>query len=354
MIVFSSSDKDYSVLVTNTRKVNELLGIELEYDDDLTSKNEIPQVKEFLNKYKDLLHSISRKNIKEFYNKTELHIMHVIIPENGPWLFLDNREIFCTGDSNNELKHVDDVSNHDIEEVFHHHLLIITKVKSVLEDKDGVYAIDKENNKICLYNFEEEKDADIANARKAFDIFREFVRSESEGIEASFKVLEENLENEIFKDIEKQEIKQIEYIPYFNYTYTLLKDGTLYENNIIYAKNVRTIWTLTETCYYIIYEDETMELLISSISSMGSIRKHKKVLCEYNGQGKYLVKIDEFNNVEIWEKDELSEHIVVTGYFNVKDLNKGKQNRIFVVCDGDSEEVFTKKAKSCAIPFNAW
>lgn len=63
--------------------------------------------------------------------------------------------------------------------------------------------------------------------------------------------------------------------------------------------------------------------------------------------------IEQVNNVRIWEPDKYSENIIITEYHNVKNVKTDKQNRIFIICEGNTEEVFAKNIGSSAIPFNA-
>lgn len=258
-----------SITVCNSRKISELLGFKINSSENILNNEDCFEfilnnisyfsdlsIKNFLEFSKDIglnltsVYSLKDKGDKEYYrilNKSKDELEEIILKN-------INKDIYEI--SFNSLgSSIDRFARY---EVYNHDLLIeneaddiIIKDEHIIIDGKDVYTL---NNNQCLTIKENEK--------FLFDIRYEMSRCKlvydgQESIEKQIEVIKKRFEQkyEILPDV-----KQI-YLSPFQELFVLYKDGKLYKNNKLYAKDVLEIWEANSYTCYLVFDDNNVEYI---------------------------------------------------------------------------------------------
>jgi hypothetical protein len=139
--------------------------------------------------------------------------------------------------------------------------------------------------------------------------------------------------NVILMNNKKGNIKQTLKVEYFNKNYTLYNDGSLYEDDKLYAKDVKSLFKINYNHVIIIYNNyEVEDLIFNHIMSkhdFNNTRKYKKIIAKEN-----LIMFLKFdNNLSIMKYNEniINEtDIKCIDYQNISDIYE-KDNHIYLV-----------------------
>jgi len=308
MIVYPKKERDFSIFVNNEKRVKEVLGVEVKHTEDLMEKMQMEQVKEFYTKQEARLHSFNQKDMLEFYQETGLYLLHVIeVDRYGLKMLVDIHGAVTVGDYSNCLPGIAMMAINNLK-VFQHHLLVVTKVNQLIQEKEKIYAVQGENKK-CIDSSEEEKQY-LFPWNRFVHTFNELVCA-GNNLEKRIQVVQNAFGENVLEFVKKEEIVQIELSPKIGQLYLLLKNGDLYEWNRLYAKNVKHIWAMNNDWYYLIYTDDTLEPLTFTDAIAEPIKKYKKIIYR-PGFIESLLKIDNENDVELIEAKDYSSEINIT------------------------------------------
>lgn len=344
MIFYPKTEQEVNIFVNNEKRVGEVLGIKLEHGEDLRKKMETEEVKTFWNTYEVLLHSTNRKDMIAFYQETGLRVLHVIEESRyGLKLVMDSNGVVFVGGVPKDLPSIEIMDTSDLK-IFQHHLLVVTKVDKLIEEAGKIYTI-RGDYKRCVYDVAEEKEYAFPLNRYV-RAFNELVCA-SRNLEKRIEVIQNIFGKSILDHIAKEEIIQVELIPTTRQLYILLKNGDLYEWDKVYAKKVRYIWAMNNYCYYVIYEDNTVEPLAFIDAITEPIKQYKKIIYQ-PGFVERLLRINKENDVELIETKDDSFEVNITEYEQAEEIKEAEGN-IFVVCKGEKEEVLLQKSMRSAI-----
>ena len=275
------------IFVENEERLGKFLNVKLKQGEDLLKSNN-PKVIKFLKKYKDYIYSNKCEKLKEFYELTNLMLMHECIVDDEQ----KTRQVVYS--MNNRF---DSESNNDYisSPIFLCHIL----VQSDSDTNDSSY-------KKRMYN-KNIKDLELGNN------LRYTLSCICPNIRSQIKTIERLYDKNVFNNINKKDIKQIKYTM-LNNLCILLKNGNFYIDNKLYAINVETIWKQDSYTNYIIYKENSMEFLTSPFHT-GHRVKHKKIV--YNNT--ILASLYK-NNVHITFITDIPDKTVMTTLMGVDDI----------------------------------
>lgn len=222
------------IIVNNSRKVSEYLGFQIKIEDNLL---DIKECNSFVEQYKNYFETTDKEQMKEFFDKTGLRLAHIYESYDR----LNSYEFNEMGSSlNSPLS----------DDIYNHHLLVITKVDELIIENNKIYADGKLIYDLSVDNndkFEKEY-----NIRNYLSIYRDIPK------QIDFLKKEHYLSYEL----DYKQIKQI-FMNSFGDLYVLNYDGNLYCNNKQCEQDVECIWDLDSFTSYIIFKDARVEFLTS-------------------------------------------------------------------------------------------
>ena len=237
------------IIVENEKRVSDFIGTKVDFESDLLTLDN-NKVKDFINKYYSYLISNKCEKLKEFYNLTHLLITHIYT--NGDE-YHKNDIIYSMNNvfKNTLYKTID-------KPIFTTHILVIS---------------DYDNN--SLFYLKERYNKEQNDFKNCCQIRYEMSTSKTK-IKSKIEVIENEYNKYAFKDINKKEIKDI-YLTTLNNLCILLNNGNLYLDNILYAKDVLTLWHQDSYNSYIIYKNNAIEPLTNEFPNC-HLTKYKKVV----------------------------------------------------------------------------
>lgn len=293
------------LIVCNQRRVSEFLGFEIKDGDILNNK----KCKEFIKKYQKFFENPKVSSFKRFYKETGLRLTIAYINPENPFEKIAFNEL----GSNIESVFPEAIYNHDI--------LVINKPSSIVID-DKYIKIDDEIKYIRGSNI-----GAIINERKYRGIRYEL--SVSKSIKDKKKIIENMYEqNYILKD----NIKQI-YLNSFGNLFVLYDDGTLYENDKIYANNVSGIWDANSYVCFLIFKDHHLEYLSNSYDCYHNEKCDKIVYTDF------YIALKRKNRLEIINVLEENDTNFHAFFSNVTDISYGS-NEKEIVLKNNSEIIY--------------
>jgi hypothetical protein len=304
-----------NIFINNLNKVK--LNIE-NYNEEAIDilKTETKEAKEFLSN--NNLNITTKEDMLKFYNDTGIYLLHEIkTKDNKITIYFDISGIRVIEDINEKLNitplnraieiyikdkekyKLYDCSSIHIKLPYIHHIHVVSIVDEIKRVDNKIY-ITIDGKDILVY----EIDSDI------------------------------KLNNKItLLDNKRGNIKQILKVEYYNKNYFLYNDGSLYEDDNLYAKDVKALFKLGENNVIIIYNNYEIEDLIfnhiMSAHDFNNTRKYKKIIVKEKLV--MFLKLD--NNLSIMEypSDILNDnYIKYTDYQNIEDIYE-KDNHVYIV-----------------------
>lgn len=289
------------LIVCNQRRVSEFLGFKIRDGDILNNK----KCKEFIKKYQEYFENPMISNFKKFYKETGLRLAIAYINPENPFEKIAFNELGASI----EGVFPDDIYNHDI--------LVINKPSSIVIN-DKYIEIDGKIKYIRGSNI-----GAIINERKYRNIRYEL--SVSKSIKDKKKIIE-NMYEQTY--VLKDNIKQI-YLNSFGNLFVLYDDGTLYENDRIYAKNVLGIWDANSYVCFLIFKDYHLEYLSNSYDCYYNEKYDKIIYTDFYIalKRKNILKI-----INVLEENDTNYH---TFFSNVTDISYGSNEKEIVIKNND-------------------
>lgn len=256
------------IIVKNVRKVKEFLDIDTDLEQNLMENHE-KKVKEFILKYQSMFESPHLEDFKKFYLETGLFFCWSIRIK-GQTYYINELGLFSFEKAFWPIKQEEKVG-------FKNHLLIETEADDIFLKKCDVY-IKKDGKDICIY-----KDAECRS------YYGELAKRNKQEMQFTYKEKDELKRFEILKqmvscnfDFKQEQILKIDFVYPYNDLLILLKDGRLYVEGKIYAKNVKSFLNLNSYNMIIIYQDNTIEYYKTSLLGGGAaIEEYDKVITWY-------------------------------------------------------------------------
>lgn len=272
------------IIVNNSRKVSKCLKLSINCGEDLLK---IRECNHFINKYKNYLEAVNKKDLKEFYEETGLKLTHIYKSSSdfNKYVFNEMGSSVCKPLSHN---------------IYNHHLLVITIVDKIIVENNKIYADGKLIYDLILdENSTFEKECVIRNEL-----------SRSENIETQTKIISKYYG---LNNLCKQSLKQI-FLCSFGNLYVLNNDGILFCNNKEYEQNVKYIWSVDSYTSYIIFNDNSVEYLTNKYDSLND-NKYDKVI--YGNSFIAFLKNKVLNLTKI---DEIPDTSINQTLYNVDDI----------------------------------
>lgn len=283
------------IIVEDSIRLSNFIGTKLTYEEDLLlSKDD--KVLNFLKKYSKYIYSNKIEDIKEFYNLSGLMLTHIYSKD-------DNRVIY----SMNNIFRINYNNSYNENVIYTTHLLVVSEYD---DNNDFKYY-----NDIYLKNKQE---LQLGN-----DI-RYTLSCICSSIKSRISTIEKKYDKNAFKNINKKDVKLIK-LTMLNNLCILLKNGDLYLDGKLYAKNVETIWSQDSYSSYIIYKDNSIELLTSIFPTSNRV-KHKKIV--YN---EYMLASLYKNRVHITIITDQVDACVMTTLIGVDDIYCTKESLYLLV-----------------------
>ena len=289
---------DTKIIAVNGKRVSSVIGINIEDDYNLTKNLNNKEVAEFLKKYNKYLYSNKIEDIKEFYNLTGLMLTHIYDVDDEKKIIYSMNNILRTKVNSNAFR----------KPVYTTHILVIS---------NGT-----DNNSNQYYSaifWKNQKELMLGNN------IRYTMSCVCRNIKSKINCIEEKYDKDALKDFNKKDIKEIE-LTVLNNLCVLLKDGTLYIDNKLYASNVDTIWHQDSYNSYIIYKDNKIEELVSEFP-YSTIKKYKKVL--YNP---YMLAILNKKTLNLTILVDKPDTCIMTSILNIDDIECTK-NMLYIKND---------------------
>lgn len=286
------------IIVENEERVGLFLNTKLKEGEDLLiSSNDA--VKTFLRDYRKYLYSNKCELLKEFYEKTGLMLVRECIIEK------DNHHKIVLYTMNNRF---DSESSSDYikRRIYTAHII----VQCFADDLELSYK---------KYMYEKNiKDLELGNN------IRYKLSCICQNMNSKIRTIERLYNKKAFNDINKKDIKQIEYTM-LNNLCILLKNGDLYLDNRLYASNVKTLWHQDSYTFYIIYKDNSLEFLTAKFHP-GHRCKHKKIV--YN---KTILASLYKKNVHLTILTDIPDKCVMTTIIGVDDIECTNQSLYLIL-----------------------
>lgn len=293
-----------NLIVCNQRRVSDFLGFKVNDEDILN----IPKCKDFITKYQSFFKNVSISNFRNFYKETGLKLTIIYTQKTSNKMISFN----ALGSS------IDKIFKKDI---YNHDILAINKVDSI-EIKNECIIIDGKK----MYGLN--SNIDMSIHEKQYKKIR-YELCFAKSIDEKKKIIKENYEQNVFL---KKGIKQI-YLGSFGNLYVLYEDGTLYQDNEIYAKNVSTIWETNSYVSFLIFEDYSLEYLSNSNECYHNV-KYDKII--YNDNYIGLLKDKELEVISILEESDSNYHAF---FSNVDDISLGS-NEMEIALETNGNKIF--------------
>jgi hypothetical protein len=304
-----------NIFINNLNKVK--LKIE-NYNEEAIDllKVDTKEGKEFLRN--NNLNITTKDDMLKYYNNTGIYLLHEIkTKDNKITLYFDISGMRVIEDINEKLKITPlnrtiemyikdkeeykfyDYSSINIKLPYIHHIHIVSIVDEIKRVDNKIYITTYGKDKLI---YEIDSDIKLSN-------------------------------NIILIDNEKGNIKQTLNVEYYNKKYTLYNDGSLYEEDNLYAKGVKSLFKLGKNSVIIIYDNYEVEDLIfnhiMSANDFNNTRKYKKIIVKNN-----LIMFLKFdNNLSIMEYQDniINDNLIkYTDYRNILDVYE-KDNHIYMV-----------------------
>lgn len=281
---------DIDIVAVNGKRVSAVVGTNVDDNYNLIDSLDNKEIGKFLEKYHKYLYSNKIEDIKEFYNLTGLMLTHIYDNDDGKKIIYSMNNIFRTNINSNAFK----------KPVYTTHILVVS------------HCSDNNSNKYYSEVFwKNQKELMLGN-----DI-RYTMSCVCKNIKSKIKLIEDKFDKSAFEAFNKKDIKEIE-LTVLNNLCVLLKDGSLYLDDKLYALNVDTIWHQDSYNSYIIYKDNKIEELISEFPS-SSIKKNKKVL--YNS---YMLAILNKKVLTVTLLVDQPDTCIITSFLDVDDIECNK------------------------------
>ena len=285
------------IFVESDDKVSEFIGTKLDYECDLLKIND-KKVTNFLKKYSEYIYSNKCEKLKEFYQLTGLIVTHECQLFNDSCnrsIVYSMNNVFDTQSNSNWFK-----------------TRIYTTNIYVVSDYDT-------NNYEYRHEMYKKNKIDL----KLGNEIRYNLSCICNSINSKISHIENNYDKDAFNNIDKKNVKQIE-LTLLNNLCILLRDGTLYLDGKVYAKNVDTIWHQDSYTLYIIYKDNSFEFLTSKFPNCHRI-KHKKIV--YNNT--VLASLYK-KNAYITLLTDMIDTSIMTTFMGVDDI-KCTRNSLYLI-----------------------
>ena len=239
------------VIAVNNKRVSDFIGIEIDNEADLLLELNNEKIKKFITDYSEYLSSNKIEKLKEFYELTGLIITHICNDKEGH----GHRNIY----SMNNLFREGVMSDLFSKPIYTTHILVISDY-----DSNGYEYF----RKIFEKNM---NDVKIGNS------IRYTLSCVCSSVESKIERIEKEYDEYAFNNIDKKQVADI-YLTPLNNLCILFKNGDLYLDNKLYAKNVHSLWHQDSHNVYIVYKDNKTENLISEFPYT-CIHEYNKTVC---------------------------------------------------------------------------
>lgn len=274
-----------SIIVCNSKRVSDFLGLNLKPGDNILKNSDCFH---FILRYIEFFEDVSIENFQRFNEETSLSLSSIYLLKNYTYeniydVFNKKRQ-----DVERHLNENPDVnivqisfnslgSTFDREdcyfEIYNHDLLIENEAENIKLDGDHIVINGK--NIYTLYNDE------CMNLKKKEKIC--YAARYEMSVALDNNILEkikavEKIENEKYKLHDG--VKQL-YLSPFQDLFSLYDDGNLYKNNKFYAKDVLTIWEANSYNCYLVFNDYSVENLVTNFAYKTNKSYDKVIFNEY-------------------------------------------------------------------------
>jgi hypothetical protein len=275
------------IIFINGKRISNYLGVQIK---DHTCPENYPEneiIANFIKEYNNYLLSNKIEDLKEFYELTGLLITHIYDKNDGYKIIYSMNKINRTKSDSDAYR----------KPVYTTHILVISNYD---DPNDNKYY-----SKIFWQN---QKEYEILNEVN-YDLCYK-----CKNIKDKINTIESKFNKNTFKGYNKNNIKEVE-ITSLNNVIILLKDGSLYFDNKLYASNVKTIWHQDSYNSFIIYNDNKLEELICEFPH-SRIKNYTKIV--YNDYIFATLKRKKLSMIFKTYEDDVT---IMHSIFNVNDID---------------------------------